>query len=518
MLLRITGPEEFRLTAHSDLRGSDRPAAWTTATREAHRVLGLIQVEGSTSGVTFAVEGQPDAAANHYCRGGSCFDVGVEVHREGGLLYPRLQDYGGRVDTVGGKTRVDDFVAQRIEVSAEDDSSGRKVYRELLVAAPARSPFCDDFQAKDASRFECVFNRQRLPTASWSTPEEATLVQSLPDKLVYAKEDYSLVFAEDFDGESEQPDSCWNGMDTLDTGVWNYRGGNSCERVDSSGVPCESIDEGHLRLGKSYGSCQTPGINTHGKFEYRYGYLEAKYIFRVHPRLFYYNHSFVIGNIDGARRELWGRYNVVVDSYEGIARHHDVEIDVFEETPSHKIGISHEYINASSKVYAAAAAPRSSRRETTYCNHRNSALNFRPRGCVGTYDVVVTRGIEWTPRGYRTLLKVEGVHDDFIVYPERLILLSEDEVSVSSSGKVTFPKAKVLTGDARSRFFERLDAADPDSRLVQLAIAHKPQSISIGTWGYPQSNHRTIPSLLRVDYVRVFQPANGYSDMEPLYQ
>ena len=33
-------------------------------------------------------------------------------------------------------------------------------------------------------------------------------------------------------------------------------------------------------------------------------------------------------------------------------------------------------------------------------------------------NVTVTRGLEWTPRGYRKFIKVDGVHDDWMMIPK----------------------------------------------------------------------------------------------------
>ena len=63
-----------------------------------------------------------------------------------------------------------------------------------------------------------------------------------------------------------------------------------------------------------------------------------------------------------------------------------------------------------------------------------------------------------------------------------------------------------------------LNADDPDSVLEQVGISHIPALLRLGAQGSNTSGHNQAQPGIKVDYLRVFQPANNYNDMEPLYQ
>ena len=57
---------------------------------------------------------------------------------------------------------------------------------------------------------------------------------------------------------------------------------------------------------------------------------------------------------------------------------------------------------------------------------------------------------------------------------------------------------------------------------MNFAVGHAPMQIDFGTWrGFgneqgPEQNRVTV--RMRIEYVRVFQPTDRYSGMEPVYE
>ena len=54
--------------------------------------------------------------------------------------------------------------------------------------------------------------------------------------------------------------------------------------------------------------------------------------------------------------------------------------------------------------------------------------------------------------------------------------------------------------------------------LVQVGVSHIPMDITLAAWGNPTPVNSRIKTKLATDYIRVYQPTNGYRDMEPTFQ
>ena len=103
------------------------------------------------------------------------------------------------------------------------------------------------------------------------------------------------------------------------------------------------------------------------------------------------------------------------------------------------------------------------------------------------------------------------MHDGFEVLPMRNIGLRYRDPP-SRTGRWTD------VGLAnRSDYFETLVDGNPESLLEQFAIACMPPKIGMSAWGRQPGGGR-IKTRFKLDYLRVFQPKNRYSDMEPLYE
>ena len=128
--------------------------------------------------------------------------------------------------------------------------------------------------------------------------------------------------------------------------------------------------------------------------------------------------------------------------------------------------------------------------------------------CTAATTFTVTKGIEWTPRGYRTFAKVDGFHNDLVVFPK-------DQIEIWTHRQGT---AVVLSGNEENPYFEYLEAGDNSTILEQVSIAHAPNPLNAGTWGITNPSQSTIRTRMKIDYIRLWQPTNHYSDMEPVYQ
>ena len=525
--LRIAD-DEYSLGTHAVIYRNEHPPHYndnrydTTTWRTRHFArVGAQAPDGSSpAGLGFAVEALPDKAAHRYCDAGEtrCYDIEIRARRDTGLLYVGINRPYSRYPNPQ-EHAMNDYPAQRMEISAEDASARLKVYRDVLVKPSAKRPDCADFGADDADRFGCLFLREDLPPETATTT--AALRAALPADLVQPAAEYGLVFAEEFNGNADETHSgCHDGLRTLDADLWNHDD-DPCAEVDVNGVACGNVENGYYYM--ALATVCRAGINTLGGFAYKYGYLEVKYTVNLAAFVYFHNHAFVVGS---GKRELINRhdrYGIDVAGYGDLLRTVETEVDIFEYVAGNRYDIFHQYVNWEPQVARADMEPRRTIKMYQYCRFDNikyRGIRFEPStGCTTQDEVTVTKGLEWTPRGYRNFVRVDGVHDDFMVLPKEHIEVEYRAASTSASGTVTFAsdrRATIPEGSERDRFFEFLDPDDADSVLEQVGVAHMPLHLGMAAWG--GAGKDVILTKLRVDYIRVFQPANLYADMDPVYQ
>ena len=474
---------------------------------------------GATSGLRYAVEALPDKSTHQYCifRDGknTCLDAEIGVGEQNGYLFARTEKpcYWCNARYTSG------YPTQRIElsVSAGESAPGLKVYREALVKAPDSTPDCSDFPHKNVDRFTCLFLHEMLPDELPTTT--AALRNGLPN-LVQPKANYNLIFAEEFNGNLGQKlpaEGCHNGLATLDNDLWQYQ--DPCPAANpETQEPCLNVEDGHFYMAIT-AICKGE-ISTEGLFAYKYGYLEVKY--RVNFKngnWGWSNHAMVVGNpgLPGLRE--WRTYNVPMNDFEDFSKYIETELDVFEWNPVNQSDVSGQYKNWYKNVKSRDAAPGYSQKAYYFCKrvyYQPHAIEFMGADFCAQTHVTLTKGFEWTPRGFRYFLKVDGVHDDFITISKKNTRIQS--ASVSGRGdNLQYGWVSTIRGSAHDAFFEFLDPTDDGSILEQLSIAHRPLILWLVAHGGPPRN-RDVRTKMEVDYIRIYQPADRYMDMEPVYK
>ncbi|MCY3642883.1 MAG: hypothetical protein OXG41_04815 [Acidimicrobiaceae bacterium] len=458
--------------------------------------------------VSFAIEGQHDPSGYQFCETPTVCDyVNVRV-TSAGLLYLHKQQ---RTSFQNGYFA--DFPTRTLEISAADSDTPLKVYREVLVGPPDEAAGCEDYGEDNPDAYACLFLREVFPEETGGGANEAGLRAGLPG-LVQDADSYELVFAEDFNGTSPPANSagCRDGFSILNNNVWNY--GDAChwEFLDSRGEPCGNVVDGKLVLADS-GRCPGAGLSSGTKLHAKYGYFEVKYTIDAYRWNQYSNYNFVLMTRGEKLRYLHHRYGIEVEDWEDYLTNVDIEIDVFEHEAHHRQDVSHQYGNWAFNFRDADIAPIRTVKWNRLCS-RFDTITVNPNlPCRNSDTFTITRGIEWTPRGYRTFIKVDGIHDDFIVVRKEKIAIEAKPVWGTSVGG-----ARRVTGSARDRYFELVDPTDPDTVLEQVVVSHVPLPVNFGAWGWLGASQPYIRTRMKVDYIRLWQPENHYSDMEPVYQ
>ncbi len=498
------------------------PAATPTNRANYFGQVSLVERTPDAVDMSFAVEGQSGGPFHQACApDDACNDLAVQVTREG-MLY--LQFPRGSRQTRIGNTYLGGFATHAVELSAADDSSGLKIYREVGVDPPPEAAGCEDYSAASPEAYTCLFLRELLPSgqaASVDEADEAALRAKLP-KLVQDGSNYHLVFAEEFNGAAPAADAagCRDGLSTLDPAVWNYY--DACDDVDSLGEPCGNVADGGFTMGIAgpcgFGSIAGFLLATQGHLHMKYGYIETQYTFDIDQwRGVYHNYNMILNVASRGLHYLRDSYGVEVNNWEDYLKTSQVEIDVFEMPSTHTANwqpeVSHQYGNWNGETDENLVRPTRTLKYTQYCARpafpRERGIVNNPDACTDNDTFTVTRGLEWTPRGYRTYIWVHGLQD-------KLTLLPKDQISVQQKYQGV---ALTVKRRPKNQFFENLVPGDDSTLLEQAVVSHIPLPINLNIWGWlERDKHTHIKRRMTFDYVRVWKPANDYADMEPVYQ
>ena len=509
----------------SDNARPDSPKAVATNSVEYFAEIATVERDGSSLDLSFAVEDQSGTPFRQACDlGDGCHDVTVQASTAGMLylnLPPGSEELQLRNVHLGG------FPSRAVELSATDADSGLKVYREVTVGPSPAAADCGDYGDSTPEAFTCLFSRELLPAGQAADADVATLRAKLPP-LVQDSANYRLVFAEEFNGEPSAADAngCRDGLSTLDDTIWNYF--NACDSVDSKGEPCSNVGDGGFTMGVAgpcgFGRYPNVLLDTRSHLHMKYGYIEAQYTFNIDQwRDAYHNYNMILNLNGSGLRYLQGRYGVEIDDWEDFLKHSQVELDIFELPRSQHVeiqyDIAHQYANWGGEAIPDVLRPIRTVKWTQYCESsiypaRQGVVN-NPRTCKNKHKFTVTKGIEWTPRGYRTYIKVHGLQSD-------LTLLPKDQITVQQKFDCSTECRTITQWHPRhkDRFFEYLVPGDNSTLLEQVGVVHIPQPLFLNVWSYMtrDGSQPYIRRRMTFDYVRVWQPENHYADMEPVYQ
>lgn len=490
----------FRSGEESDPAGQ----GWERPSSERVNVSGA----GATDTLVYSVEGQPDRGSLEFCYSTrtDCQFVEVNVDEDTGLMYLGIDVRGPGTYSV--TAHVEDFSAQPVEFAVSKSATGQKVYRELMVRPSSRIPDCEDYTAGTPELFRCLMLGEYLPDNPPATT--AAMREALPDQLVQPKETYSLVFSEEFDSSTRttSPMGCTSGLVSI---VEDFSAGpDPCLNKDANDVLCMDVENGYFYMTKTR-HCRS-STTTNGNVHFKYGYWEIKYEVDRLRLSGYLNHAVVAG----VRNHLTNHhhsYGISIDNEEDLLNYEEHELDLVEYLPGAVPirDIGHEYYNVRSSLEGHSKLR--TNRELQFCAFNTLAVTINPPDCeTSTKTFVVTRGVEWTPKGFINYFMVE----DDPNYGTTLTAFKMSELGASYG--TAFAHGFFVCGTDRDHYFQPLDpdssAADPVA-LSQAGVSHVPLPFSMATHG--SSPPSTVRQKFRVHYIRIFQPENRYSDIEPVY-
>ena len=553
------------------------PPVLTSADHKFEDVLGekyfgelaVARRTASDTAMTYAVENLPDQGLYQVCNSlttdnklaydaSKCEDVLIGVHNTNGRMFLYFDD-GGKAHKAKYRHafKMQDFEPQRVEVSAQESTGSLKIYRDILVTAPDHTPDCSDYSTSDWLRYSCLFLSELLPQSLPGTT--TTLTDGLPDTLTQAKSNYQLVLSAEFEGTpgGAEGDACRNGMTLIDEEFWTYDA-NPCNGIDANGVPCENVANG--RLSHSVSRTCGSGLSTKGKFTFKYGYFEYQYSFNLRNENSYMNAATVIGDSRSPERMTFPRYGITLRNYEDMLKFMSTEIDITEYNPRLNYDYSHRNLNNPDWINNNADfPPRDSTRNNRFCvglgqlRVRDLYFGNLPAGCSRTANggkgsrFTVTKGVEWTPAGYRYFMKVDGATS----YQACRHAVGSTVNNVLYGGNSRCPRTDIVTKTVPTSGFVLLDSAQlyltkhvastngstrrvaltreeiltfiathtDGNSLEQFAVSHSPLDLGSSMWSFGGTNvGTTINVEAQYEYFRIYQPKDLYTQMEPVYK
>ena len=517
-LLQIAESEFELLPRQHMFRNRDnRPDQWAPTVMYFGRV-STTSSAATIHDVVYTVEGQPEKASYQFCyyKRDDCQDVEVGVEGKTGHLYLHIDLDRAAPGSRPVAAYVPDFPEQPVELAAAESQSALKVFREVLVKPSSRVPDCSGYEPATPQLFECLTLGELLPDNPPGTT--ATMRNSLPE-LVQDRTSYRLIFAEEFEGgKSQSPTgSCTTGMATIMDSFNVVL--DPCTNRDASSVPipCEEIENGYYYSAKT--SVCGSDIRTAGKFAFKYGYVEVKYEVPAYTFSPTYTNSAIAGNRFPEMAHNHHRYGIVLASFEDKLNYEESEIDLVEYVSSayYIHDISHQYYNVRLRLDGYDSIR--TEKLIYFCNgpeedHFDPIILQLPV-CRSNKTIVVTKGLEWTPQGFVTYYKVEGDSNP----GGTPVPLRKSQIGLKT-GKSGGWEHGAVCGDEVDQWLVPVDPDTTDTDPVvfeQVAVSHVPFSFGHSTWGFPRSWADKVLGQFKIHYIRVFQPENLYTDMEPVY-
>ena len=454
------------------------------------------------------------------------------------------------------------FTTDTVTLKATD-TNGRSTVGTIEIRRSPKLKDCTGLTGKALE--ECTWLSEILPSG-WKDNTLTDAVKNKLPNLTQDKDNYRLVFAEEFNGDGD------SNHHNLDRKKWRLRGWKGWNN-NPSAVRNDcffKMKDGVLQMSYLY-NCASAGVGLHtlGLFEYKYGYIEMKIKIPINQPHVSPGNGYH-ANYAGV---LWGRYGgafyktdppVTVDSIEKYLKYEFIEWDLYEYVPRARILTAHWYY-ITSDLYNTFLIPKYKIDRRAYLCYTNARSSYDPRpmttnrknqlkkwsrieatfleGCDSALAataaqapaqdrfVTLTRGWEWTPKGYRNFSHYETDNEnDKTRYPD----LFSDSLKTSHwqmyqikyrpySNTDTFTRA---TSEIRlRREAPYMTSRDDNDQLLEIGVSHQPMVLDLSVWGQAGwGDYRVPPSgtvyphVFHIDYVRVYKPVDNYKDVEPSYQ
>ena len=468
------------------------------------------------------------------------------------------------------------------------DGNGRSTTGTIEIRRSPKLKDCTGLTGEALN--ECTWLSEILP-GGWKDNTLSDAVKNKLPNLTQNKDNYRLVFAEEFNGDGDSD------YHNLDRSKWRLQGWAGWENnPDANRDDCFfQIKDGTLQMSYLFNCTdKVVALHTLGILEYKYGYIEMKFKIPLNQphssaseasmnRNFYSNYAGV----------LWGRYAnkyyhttppVLVNSIEKYLKYQIVEWDLYEFVPrpasnSNKNAFfSHWYytqakaegdgtfndgdttkflipvkqidyinvlcrrqLNPSSDpdpitTAREAKIEEEAKRGRVYLEGCGSAVAATAADAPSKDKfITLTRGWEWTPKGYRVFSSYEKTNDDdetrygTDLFPDSLKPRHWTNYGIKYQ---PYTNTSTFSRSGSNKQLRReapyITSRDDEDQLLEIGVFHQPTILELVVWGregslgsieYVTPPSNTVhPHVFHIDYVRVYKPVDNYSGVTPSYR
>ncbi len=406
-----------------------------------------------------------------------------------------------------------------VNVSLQDDSNSEETTHITVKMPKFGNPDCSilDWDAdlegwteEQVSTFQrgiCKHLDYKVRPRGKEFITDQAILNTLPGGLTQPKANYQVIFRDEFNEEG--------GIEKLDHRLWTARYSLACNQFRQEGGvihlrvadDCRSADaKGNLHR-------RYPSITTAGKFEYKYGYIEARFnrvpitgrgvsffsSWGSRPALFSksYRDFMCRGNNPQAKRMRW-------------LTSRGVEMQHLEFSKGPSAWWLHHLID-----------PKRARNKChTYSDGRgkgiHSGLWWATHSFVVSQEIVI--GVEWTPAGYKGFINGEPYKGWASIDPNIRKFYEYGYSTPTNTGILGYKFTDI----------PNYNDEDPDNPpcsqlgdcIIDRTVSHAYQDIGITMSANPAIgvSSQNWEDFAEIDYIRVFQPEDQYSDVEKTYK
>ena len=325
-------------------------------------------------------------------------------------------------------------------------------------------------------------------------------LDDLPAGLSQAKENYQIIFRDEFSEEG--------GVEKLDHRLWSIDKGMPCNRI--------RMQDGalHFRVGPD---CRPEGrdgvafVVLRSKLEYRYGYIEAKFLDLPTGD--------PVKEVGSFGWSSWGRG--ALTDIDGFAEGKDYRSFLCRGNSAARkrarwlntIGVEMQFLELNNLYYPDRShAWMVFHLQGTYSAencHRDRQIysglwwnNYQFRPGYFSRNKSISIGIEWTPSGYRAFIDGRPYGG----------FQGSDPPSYQTYG-YSLPGGSPIMG------YRHIPL--PASGLIDSTVSHNYQNIKFNLKSFPILKAPELPEgweeSAQIDYIRVYQPKDKYADFPKSY-
>ncbi len=403
-----------------------------------------------------------------------------------------------------------------VNVSLQDDSNSEETTHITVKMPKFGNPDCSilDWDAdlegwteEQVSTFQrgiCKHLDYKVRPRGKEFITDQAILNTLPGGLTQPKANYQVIFRDEFNEEG--------GIEKLDHRLWTARYSLACNQFRQEGgvIHLRVADDCRSADAKGNNYRRYPSITTAGKFEYKYGYIEARF-----NRVPITGRGVSFFSSWGSRPALFSK------SYRDfMCRGNNPQAKRMRWLTSR--GVEMEYLEISKGrfawwVYHLIDPKRAHSNCHTYSDGRGKGIHSGLWWATHDFRLLsrqIVIGVEWTPAGYKGFINGEPYRG----YSKGIGEFREYGYSTETNTRIggfEFTRIPGAPSHVRST------SCNPSGVcIIDRTVSHAYQNIGITMSANPNIgvSSQNWQDFAEIDYIRVFQPEDQYRGVEKTYK